>query len=193
MVELENAFIRLRFLTEQHREILRPLAKDDRIWEYTKTLMLTDTYDQQFDIYFDEALGFAAKGGQAYVICDAIDDSIIGMTRVYDWDPRSKRATIGHTWYIPGVWGKVHNKACKLLLLDYLFADRQLNRVDFKVAGHNLRSQKAVLKIGGVREGILRDYVLRSDGTLTDTHYFSILGAEWPEKKGKLQQLVASY
>ena len=193
MVELENAFITLRFLTEQHREILRPLAKDDRIWEYTKTLMLTDTYDQQFDWYFNDALGFAAKGGQAFVIGDPADDRIIGMTRVYDLDPKAKRATIGHTWYIPGVWGKVHNKACKLLLLDYLFADGRLNRVDFKVAGHNIRSQKAVLKIGGVREGILRQYVLRNDGTLTDTHYFSILAAEWPEKKEKLQELIASY
>ena len=192
MIELENSFIRLRFLTEQHREPLRLLAKDERIWEFNKTLLLTDTYDQQFDNYFGEALATAASGGEAYVIYDAITEDIIGMTRVYDIDHKVKKATIGHTWYTPAVWGKVHNKACKWLLLHYLFDTLGLMRVDFKVASQNIRSQKAVMKIGAVPEGVLRRYNLRNDGTLTDTHFFSILGDEWPEKKIKLQQMVES-
>jgi RimJ/RimL family protein N-acetyltransferase len=191
MIELENPWIRLRFLSEQHRESLRLLAKDERIWEYTKTLLLTDTYDRQFDKYFGEALAFAAAGAQAYCICDASGD-IIGMTRVYDIDLRVKKATIGHTWYTPAVWGKVHNKACKLLLLSYLFDTLGLQRVDFRVASQNIRSQKAVMKIGGVPEGVLRRYTLRNDGTPADAHYFSILGEEWPEKKEGLQAMVAA-
>ena len=80
-MELHNPWIQLRFLTEGHREILRPLARDERIWEYTKTLLLTDTYDQQFDNYFAEALSFAAAGGQAYAIVDVVTGAVIGMTR----------------------------------------------------------------------------------------------------------------
>lgn len=192
MIELKNPWIHLYFLTEQHREPLRSLAKDDRIWEYTKTLLLTGNYDQQFDKYFGEALATADAGGQAYAICDAVTGSIIGMTRVYDIDPRVKKATIGHTWYTPAVWGKIHNKACKLLLLEYLFDTLGLARVDFRVAGQNIRSQKAVMKIGAVPEGVLRRYSLRNDDTPTDTHFFSILGEEWPEKKPRLQALVGS-
>ncbi|HEY4112072.1 GNAT family protein [Puia sp.] len=192
MIELENPWIRLRFLTEQHRETLRPLAKDERIWEYTKTLMMTDTYDQQFNKYFGEALATAKSGGQGYVIRDAVTDAVIGMTRVYDVDLRSGRATIGHTWYTPAVWGKVHNKACKLLLLEYLFDTLEFGRVTFTVKSQNVRSQKAVQKIGGVREGILRRFEIRNDGIPSDQHVFSILGEEWPEKKNRLRQLVES-
>ncbi len=192
MMELHNPWIQLRFLTEGHREILRPLARDERIWEYTKTLLLTDTYDQQFDKYFAEALSFAVAGGQAYAIVDVVTGGVIGMTRLYDVDHRVKKATIGHTWYVPGVWGKVHNKACKLLLLEYCFETLGLERVDFKVAGHNIRSQRAVVKIGATPEGVLRRYSMRNDGTHTDTHFFSILGEEWPDRKSRLEQMVHS-
>ena len=192
MVELQNPWIHLRFLTEQHRETLRLLAKDARIWEYTKTLMLTDTYDQQFDTYFGQALAITETGGQAYVIVDAVTSNIIGMTRVYDIDQRVKKATIGHTWYTPAVWGQVHNKACKLLLLEYLFDTLQFARVAFTVKSQNVRSQKALEKIGATREGILRHFELRNDGVPSDQHVFSILGSEWPEKNIRLREMVRS-
>lgn len=187
---LRGRYVYLQFLAEAHREILRPLAKDERLWEYTKTLLITPSFDQQFDKYFNEALAFAEKGDQAFAIVAADDNRLIGMTRAYDLDRRVKKATIGHTWYVPGVWGKVHNKECKLLLLTYLFERLQLGRVDFKVAGQNIRSQKAVEKIGGVREGVLRRFSVRNDGTPSDTVYFSILGEEWVEKKRRLVAMV---
>jgi N-acetyltransferase len=187
---LKGSHVYLQFLTEGHREVLRPLAKDDRLWEFTKTLLLTETYDQQFDTYFNEALSLAAKGDQAFVIVTTSDDRVIGMTRAYDLDRRVKKITIGHTWYIPSVWGLAHNKECKLLLLSYMFETLGLERVDFKVAGQNIRSQKAVEKIGGVREGVLRRYTLRNDGVPADTVFFSILCEEWPEKKKKLLTML---
>ena len=187
---LKGRHVYLQFLTETHREVLRPLAKDGRIWEFTKTLLITETYDQQFDDYFNEALSLPAKGDQTFVIVSTADDRVIGMTRAYDLDRRVKKITIGFTWYVPEVWGLAHNKECKLLLLTYIFDDLGLERVDFKVAGQNIRSQKAVEKIGGVREGTLRRYTLRNDGTPADTVFFSILGEEWPAKKERLTELV---
>lgn len=187
---LRGRHVYLRFLDEADREILRSLARDERLWEYTKTLLLTESYDQQFDKYFDDALAFAAKGDQAFAIVATAGDRVIGMTRAYDLDRRIKKATIGHTWYVPEVWGKAHNKECKLLLLTYLFEKLGLERVDFKVAGQNLRSQRAVEKIGGVREGVLRRYSLRNDGTPADTVFFSILGEEWPAKRQSLAAMV---
>lgn len=206
---LKGRLVYLQFLTEAHREILRPLARDERIWEFTKTLLINDNYDRQFDNYFDEALTFEARGDQTFAIVAAggdelmsgdgltagnrpsAGDRVIGMTRAYDIDRRVKKITIGHTWYIPAVWGKPHNKECKLLLLQYIFDTLGFARTEFKVAGQNIRSQKAVEKIGGVREGSLRRYTLRNDGTPADTVYFSILDDEWPEKKMLLQKMVA--
>jgi N-acetyltransferase len=193
---LKGSKVYLTFLKEAHREILRPLARDERIWEFTRTLMIIDTYDQQFDKYFDEAMATVAGGGQTFVIVEsgggrAGEDRVIGMTRVYDVDWKVRKATIGHTWYIPAVWGKVHNKECKLLLLQYIFGSLGFVRVEFKVASQNLRSQKAVARIGGVKEAVLRKYTLRNDGTPSDTVIFSILDEEWPGKKQQLLRLVA--
>jgi RimJ/RimL family protein N-acetyltransferase len=188
---LKGRLVYLQFLTEAHREILRPLARDERIWEFTKTLLINDSYNRQFDNYFNEAMTFEAKGDQIFAIFTSDGAQIIGMTRAYDIDRRVKKITIGHTWYIPAIWGKPHNKECKLLLLQYIFDTLGFARTDFKVAGQNIRSQKAVEKIGGVREGSLRRYTLRNDGTPADTVYFSILDDEWPEKKMLLQKMVA--
>jgi RimJ/RimL family protein N-acetyltransferase len=189
---LKDQHIFLGFLDPSHRETLCRLAKDERIWEYTKTLLLNDSYDEQFDRYFNEAYSITGDGGQCFTIHDASDGNLIGMSRVYNVDREVGKATIGHTWYVPAVWGKVYNKACKLLLLQYLFENLGFNRVDFLVAGQNIRSQKAVMKIGGVREGVLRHFRLRPDGVPSDVHYFSILGTEWPEKKVRLQEMVAA-
>lgn len=153
--------------------------------------MITETYDRQFDDYFDQALAFASKGDQAFAIV-ATDGRVIGMTRAYDIDRKVKKVTIGHTWYIPEVWGKAHNKECKLLLLQYIFDTIGFARVDFKIASQNLRSQKAVAKIGGVKEGVLRRFALRNDGSPTDVVIFSILDDEWIENKRRLQEMVAA-
>jgi N-acetyltransferase len=189
---LKGRHVYLEYLSGHHRELLRVLAKDERIWEYTKTLMIRDDYDQQFDRYFEEALGLRESGGQALLIRSVIDDRIIGSTRLYAIDRKDRRLEIGHTWYVPDVWGKVYNKECKLLLLQYVLETLQFNRVEFRVAHQNLRSQKAMLKIGGVQEGVLRRFAIRNDGSSRDTVVFSIITDEWPEKKEQLLQLIAA-
>lgn len=174
----------------EDKEILHGLARDERIWEFTKTLMITDTYDHQFDRYFGEAMRLAQEGGQSFVIRLIRDDRVIGMTRFMDVVPVDKRLEIGHTWYIPEFWGLVHNKECKLLLLQYAFEKLKYNRVQFRVAHQNIRSQRAVEKIGAVKEGILRKHAYRMDGSIRHTVLFSIIDDEWPEKKEKLLQLI---
>lgn len=191
LTKLAGKHVYLRLLQANDRETIRPMAKDERIWEFTKGLMINDTYDEQFDRYFDMALDpKALNGQQAFVIHDAKDNAILGMTRLYEFNPKDKRAAIGYTWYVPAVWGKVHNKECKLLLFQYLFEHLQFNRAELHVAHQNVRSQKAVEKIGGVREGVLRKYGYRPDGAIRDTVVFSIIDDEWPAKKEKLLQLM---
>jgi len=189
---LKGQHVYLQPLGEQYREVLRPLAKDERIWEFTKTLMITETYDAQFDDYFAEALNNSATGGQTFVIYRADDHSVIGMTRLYQVDNLNKSLEIGHTWYIPSTWGKVFNKECKLLLLQYVFETLGFHRVEFRIAHQNIRSQKAVAKIGGIWEGVLRKHRIRNDGSRRDTVVFSIIDDEWPERKADLARLVAA-
>jgi len=188
---------------EEDRELIRPLAKDPRLWEFTKTLLIDDAYDSRFDAYFDEALRLPELDGRAFIVRTAGDGnaprpgeipllrgSIIGMSRFFNVAWKDKRLEIGHTWYIPDVWGKVYNKECKLLLLQYAFEHLHLHRVEFRVAHQNIRSQRAVEKIGGIKEGVLRKFAIRNDGSRRDTVVFSIIDDEWPEKKERLQQMV---
>ena len=189
--QLSGAFVYLDFARETDREVLRPLAKDERLWEFTKTLLITDTYDAQFDAYFDGALA-TVEEGRAFVIRSTSDHAVLGMTRIHSVVYKDKWAEIGHTWYIPEIWGQVYNKECKLLLLQYLFETVGFYRVQFRVAHQNIRSQRAVEKIGGVLEGILRKHSIRNDGSRRDTVVFSIIDEEWPEKKVRLQKMIAS-
>jgi RimJ/RimL family protein N-acetyltransferase len=179
---LRGKYVYLDFAKESDREVLRPMAKDERLWEFTKTLMVTDTYDAQFDAYFDAALATVSEG-QAFVIRRVSDEAVLGMTRVHSVTYRDKWAEIGHTWYLPEVWGQVYNKECKLLLLQYLFENLGFLRVQFRIAHQNIRSQRAVEKIGGIKEGVLRKHAIRNDGSRRDTVVFSIIDDEWPEKK----------
>jgi len=188
---LKGKYVFLQPIGEEHREVLRVLAKDDRIWEFTKTLMINETYDAQFDAYFQEALDNRMSGGESFAICKADDGALIGMTRMFAVDFPNKVLEIGHTWYIPSTWGKVYNKECKFLLLQYIFETLHFNRVEFRVAHQNIRSQKAVGKIGGVFEGVLRKHRYRNDGSRRDTVIFSIINDEWPGKKVDLAGLVA--
>lgn len=188
---LRGQFVYLEALRSEDREPLRTLARDERIWEFTKTLIIDDAYNSMFDAYFNTAIDPNGLGlQQSFVVKSANDDRIIGMTRLYEINSKEKSAVIGYTWYCPYVWGKVHNKECKLLLLSYVFEQLHFNRVELRVAHQNLRSQKAVEKIGGVKEGILRKHGYRNDGSIRDTVIFSIIDDEWPNAKEKLLQLI---
>jgi RimJ/RimL family protein N-acetyltransferase len=191
LTKLAGKYVYLGLLSTKHIEILRILAKDERIWEFTKTFAIDATFDKQFDDYINIASDKNAMGNQrAFVIKQSSDDAIIGMTRFYEINPKDKRAAIGYTWYTPVVWGKLHNKECKLLLLDYLFEEAGFQRVEFHVAHQNVRSQKAVEKIGAIKEGELRKYGFRNDGSVRNTVVFSIIDDEWPAKKENLIRLI---
>ena len=191
--KLRGESLYLMLLQPEDIPALRFLARDERIWEYTKTLLINDNYDEQFDKYIAVALDPNGVGMQrSFVMRDAQSGAIIGMTRYYKMEPVHKRLSIGYTWYTPAYWGTVHNKECKHLLLQYAFEELGYQRVEFEVAHQNIRSQKAVEKIGGVKEGVLRKYMLRPDGEVRHTVVFSIIDDEWPATKQHLLQLVAA-
>lgn len=188
---LKGHYVYLELLEEDHIDTLRVLARDERLWEFTKTLLVNDTFDAQFDAYIATALDSRNTGAQvSFVIRSVADRSIIGMTRYYKCEPSQKRLSIGYTWYVPAVWGAAHNKECKLLLLRYAFETLGYQRVEFEVAHQNIRSQKAVEKIGGVKEGMLRKHGIHADGTLRHTFVFSITDDEWPAVARRLHRLL---
>ena len=188
ITKLQGQYVYLELIQASHVEELKTLAKDERLWEYTKTILIDETYDEQIDKYLTTALDPNGMGLQrSFVIHDAATKQAIGMTRYYRIEPAHKRLDIGYTWYAPSYWGKVHNKECKLLLLQYAFEILGFQRVEFEVAHQNIRSQKAVEKIGGQKEGVLRKHGLRGDGSIRHTVIFSIIDDEWTGVKQMLE------
>ncbi len=78
------------------------------------------------------------------------------------------------------------NTECKFLLLQHAFESLACIRVQLKTDARNLPSQRAIERIGAVREGVLRQHVIMPDGFLRDTVYYSILDREWPQVKADL-------
>ncbi len=107
-----------------------------------------------------------------------------------DIQPVHKKLEIGSTWVHPNFWGSAVNLECKFLLLTYAFEKLHTKRVQFKTDENNVRSRKAIEKIGGQFEGILRNDMLRDNNTLRNSAVYSIIEGEWEENKMKLTRLL---
>jgi RimJ/RimL family protein N-acetyltransferase len=115
------------------------------------------------------------------------DGAIVGSTSFMDVQPQHRHVEIGCTWYTPAVRGTVVNPESKLLLLRHAFDAMGCVRVTLKCDGRNEVSQRAIAKLGAVREGTLRHHRIQPDGFIRDTVYFSIVAAEWPAVREKLE------
>jgi RimJ/RimL family protein N-acetyltransferase len=175
--------VRLEPLTEAHRAGLRSAANHAEIWDHMPIAAAGDG----FDAWFDHSLELALTGREAvWAVRTTADGTLVGSTRYLAIEPDHRRLEIGHTWYAPQVWGGRVNPACKLALLRYAFETLGFNRVELKTDNRNLRSQAAIAKLGAAREGVFRAHMVRRDGTLRDSVYFSIVRDEWTDVRDRL-------
>jgi RimJ/RimL family protein N-acetyltransferase len=112
---------------------------------------------------------------------------VIGTTSFLDVSVGDARLEIGATAYSPAVWGSEVNPETKLLLLGYAFDELGAGRVQLKTDVRNVRSQQAIARLGARYEGTFRRYQRRSDGTIRDSVFFSIIAEEWPAVQSRLQ------
>ena len=185
---LKGQTIELIQLDKKHFGELSALAKDKRIWEFFP-------YDgSKPDIFLNilnTTLAERKKGNQfPFVIFHKHNKKLIGSTRFLDIQPKHKKLEIGSTWLHHDYWATEVNLECKLLLLTYCFENLQTIRVQLKTDENNIRSRKAIEKIGGQFEGILRNDMIRANNTIRNSAYYSILINEWNEKKLKLAELI---
>jgi RimJ/RimL family protein N-acetyltransferase len=180
--------VRLEPLEPDHHDGLAEAANDARIW----THMPRDASGEGFDAWFDEALETALSGREAVWAVRIAAGALVGSTRYLAIEPQHRRLEIGHTWYASAVWGGAVNPACKLALMRYAFETLGFNRVELKTDNRNLRSQAAIAKLGAVREGVLRAHMVRRDGSLRDSVYFSVVRDEWPKVRQGLTARLAA-
>lgn len=133
-----------------------------------------------------------SKGGIWLVaVRHRVTGELLCLTSYMDWRPVHLGVEIGHTLVASAHRGTWVNPAVKLELLSHAFEKMGLNRVQFKAHALNLRSRKAIQKIGAQFEGVLRQNTRMWDGSWRDTAYYSILAVEWPQMKPSLEAMSA--
>lgn len=140
---LENDLVLLRPLQEDDFEDLYQVASDPLIWEQHPN---KNRFQREvFQTFFNGAL--ESRG--AFLIIDKKSEKVIGSTRFYDLDKSNTSVLIGYTFYSREFWGSQYNPSVKKLMLDYAF--QFLNKVYFHVGAQNVRSQKAIERIGAIK------------------------------------------
>ena len=114
------------------------------------------------------------------------DGRVVGSTRFYDIDLSVPTLAIGYTFHAASVWRTHVNTANKRLMLGHAFDTLGAQSVFFHTSHLNLRSQAAIERLGAKQDGILRAHRRHKDGSLRDTHTYSITAPEWPAVRARL-------
>lgn len=137
---LENKNIKLIPLKETDFEELFTIASDPLIWKQHPN---NERYKKEvFQNFFIGAI--QSKG--AFKIIDTVSLKTIGCTRYYDFNKTEKNILIGYTFYSREYWGTFYNPQAKKLMLDYAF--QFVDTVLFHIGSNNIRSQKAIERLG---------------------------------------------
>ena len=187
-VTLEGNDVRLEPLQQSQLSALRAAADDGELWKlwYVATAGLAPGKEQA---YVEAALAGQRAGRMLpWVVRELSTGVIVGSTRYAHIVREIDRVEIGYTFYAQR-WQRTHvNTTCKLLLLRHAFETLCCQVVGFRVDNLNSRSQQAVEALGATKDGIIRHFEARPDGSARDSHMYSILAREWPEVRQHLEQ-----
>jgi len=146
---LRGELIELRPLAPADWDELFAVASDPLIWEQHPS---NDRYQKEvFKAFFRDAL----ESSGALIAIDSKDGRLIGSSRFYGYQTEKSEIEIGWTFLARSHWGGIYNQEMKRLMLGHAF--RFVKRVIFVIGVRNLRSQRAVEKIGAVRVGSRTD------------------------------------
>lgn len=182
-VILENAFVRLEPLEDRHREPLRAAGDDPDLWRFANVNLDNSNFDAWVDHRFAE---MKRAEEMTYAILDKASGQYAGSTSLMAYVPAHNRVEIGWTWYAKPFWAGAVNPSCKRMLLAHGFEALGLNRVELKADARNTRSCKAMERFGATFEGIHRSHMVRPDGRLRDTAWFSVIREDWPRLRDGL-------
>lgn len=167
-LQLKNSLVALLPVEPDDFEALYQVASDPLIWELHP---VKDRHQREvFAQFFEGAI--ASKS--SYKIIDSQTGKIIGSTRFYEYKEEERSIGIGYTFLARAYWGGKYNSALKALMLDYIF--QYVDTVLFHVGAVNLRSQKAVLKLGAV---IVAEMEMEFSGKRSLYHEYALSKVVW--------------
>lgn len=174
---LKNKRAKLLPLEPFHYRDLLPLSKQVDLYKYGASDISTP---KKLKKYMNEAFEKKEMGiALPFIIYDKKLERFAGSTRFGNIDKKNKVVHIGWTWLGDDFRGSGLNHHIKFLMLSYAFETLFFEKVEFRVDERNMRSRRAVEKIGGILEGILRKDTLTKDGFRRSSACYGILREEW--------------
>jgi len=181
---LENSRVLLLPFESERKSELKKIIFNHDIWRYMGMNIETES---DFKQYVHETLELKKKGAcYPFIIVDKKTNEVAGSTRFGNINQKSEKCEIGWTWYGSQFQGTGLNKATKYELLNFGFETLGFRRIQLSADLENIRSQKAIEKLGAQREGVFRNNYIDSNGVSKDDVYYSIIKEEWPQLKSTL-------
>tara|TARA_R110002167_G_scaffold334128_4_gene541242 strand:+ start:837 stop:1397 length:561 start_codon:yes stop_codon:yes gene_type:complete len=178
---LENDFVRLAPLTLDNFHHLTPIASQEKLVQYSPSDIATP---EALNRYVVNTLERQKQNTCIpFIIFDKGKEAFAGCTTYMNIHWHNKVLEIGATWIGKEFQGSGLNTHMKYLMLDHAFDAMGFEKVEFRIDERNIRSRKAVEKLGGVLEGILRKNVYLLDGFKRNTCCYGILKEEWADFK----------
>jgi RimJ/RimL family protein N-acetyltransferase len=200
-IMLQGSYIRLEPLQPSHAEALVAAAKDEpQLYQWTHV----PRSRAEASAYIATALSWREAGTALPFATVRLEDGVVvGSTRFFNleywaWPAHHARhgtglpdvLEIGYTWLARSAIRTAVNTEAKLLMLAHAFETWKVLRVCLHTDLRNLRSQEAIARIGGMREGVLRAHRLASDSTPRDSARYSIIAKEWQGVKERLKRML---
>jgi RimJ/RimL family protein N-acetyltransferase len=160
---LRGELIHVRPLRQDDHDALYAVAADPLIWEQHPAKNRHEA--SVFDAFFSDAM----ESGGALLVLEVETDRVIGSSRYHGYDAVRREVEIGWTFLARSHWGGRSNGELKRLMLEHAF--RFVDHVVFLVGPENVRSQRAIEKLGGIRAGS------RRDGAGRDSYVYQIPAA----------------
>lgn len=182
-VVLRGSAVMLEPLAPAHAPALARAATDGALWELPVTVI---PKPEAFGDYVSAAI--APGDTQAFATIVRATGEVVGTTRYFRIETQNRTLEIGYTW-LARSWQRTHvNTECKYLLLRYAFESLEYIRVQFTTDERNAVSRAALLRIGAVEEGLLRNERILPDGRKRTAVCFSIIDSEWPDVRARLER-----
>ncbi len=187
-VTLEGPRVRLVPLDRSHVPALTLAGAAPEIWTLLR-IRHGDTPEGMAGLV-EDLLTLQEKGEVlAFTVQLVGDRRVVGIARFLDIDRPNRWVEVG-TWLHPDVWRTPVNTELKWLMFQYAFDTEQVHRVQLKTDARNVRSRRAIERLGAVGEGVRRDHYRFPDGTYRTSEYYSVLASEWPSVRGRLETML---
>ncbi|HET9912460.1 MAG TPA: GNAT family protein [Anaerolineales bacterium] len=188
-VVLTGKHVRLEPMTEEHVPGLAEIGVGQTFWDFMLYGNMNSVDDMRNWVL--DILSRAKKGTDLpFVVIHLASGRVAGATRYLNIVPKDRGLEIGGTWYGLEFQRTPVNTECKYLLLQHAFETLGCIRVQLKTDLRNERSQKAIERLGAVREGVLRNHMILPDGRYRYSVFYSILDTEWPQVKKRLEEMM---